>query len=236
MRHPALDYSTPKRFTPRERGNLLLASGGAAYCLHAIAATCREDTIDAGYLDAAMAKRGCVILGFWHETLGLAAWHFRDRGYHTLTSYSFDGELAARVVGHFDIQALRGSSSRGGHAALKQMRKALDLQVTIGITLDGPKGPRREAKAGAVLLAAQTGTPILPVALATKPAWRLKSWDRMMVPVPLGRITALYGPPIYVEREQSSETLERARQDLQAKLTSLQQDLETRLGLKQAAG
>src|SRR5690606_3081217 len=109
-------------------------------------------------------------------------------GYHTLTSYSYDGELAARAIEPFGIHAVRGSSSRGGREALEQLEAALRIGVTIGITLDGPRGPRRVSKPGVAILSGRTGVPVIPLSLGSPSGWRMRSWDRMLIPKPFSRI------------------------------------------------
>src|SRR5690606_15894263 len=98
------------------------------------------------------------------------------------------GELAARIVTHFDLRAVRGSSSRGGADALNQLQQAMALGAGVGFTLDGPRGPRRKAKLGAAIIAARTGAIIVPNAFAVSRAWRLRSWDRLPIPKPFSRV------------------------------------------------
>jgi len=171
-----------------------------------------------------------VILAFWHETLGLAAWYHRNTGYHTLTSYSFDGELAARVVRCFGLYALRGSSTRGGLEALKEMQRATALVPAVGLTVDGPKGPRRVAKAGVAILALKTGVPIIPQAFAATPCWRMRSWDQLIVPKPFGRLISLYGEPIYPPPKGARGAIESLRTDVERSLNRLHESLEQELG------
>lgn len=171
-----------------------------------------------------------MILAIWHETLGLAAWYHRNTGYHTLTSYSFDGELAARVVRHFGLYALRGSSSRGGAEALKEMQRAAALVPALGFTLDGPKGPRRVAKPGVAILALKTGLPIIPHAFAAAPCWRMRSWDQFIVPKPFGRLVSGYGEPIYPPPKGTPGAIESLRREVERSLNRLHESLDQELG------
>jgi lysophospholipid acyltransferase (LPLAT)-like uncharacterized protein len=158
--------------------------------------------------------------------LGIALWHFRGAGYHTLTSYSFDGELASRVCEWSGLHAVRGSSSRGGSKALRLLQAAVKLGITIGLTLDGPKGPRREAKPGIALVAAKNGVPVVPVSMSAATAWRLRSWDRMCIPKPFSTIRVVYGEPILPPETLSSETLEQFRREIEHALNRLHTELD----------
>jgi lysophospholipid acyltransferase (LPLAT)-like uncharacterized protein len=173
-----------------------------------------------------LATRGRAIIAGWHEALGLAAWHFRNTGFHTLTSYSFDGELITRVVECFGLNALRGSSSRGGSEALVQLERALELVEAVGLTLDGPRGPRRVAKPGIAILSARSGVPIIPVAFGVNRGWRLKSWDRFLIPKPFARIACTYGKPIPSPENSSPPAIEATRVRVEEELNRLHDELE----------
>lgn len=197
MRHPELCYTSPVPFTRKQRFTLALSANAAALGIKALKLTCRCDVHGAEHLDGLRRDYGRVLMASWHETIALCPWVARDADWHSLTSYSYDGELAARVTRKFGIESLRGSSSRGGMRALKDIRKALESGISIGWPVDGPKGPRREAKSGIAVIAAQLQLPILPLAMAVSPHWCLhKSWDRMVIPKFFSRIRIVYGEPI----------------------------------------
>lgn len=145
------------------------------------------------------------ILAFWHRHLLLMPWSYRGKGVSVLVSRSQDGELISRAVGHLGIATARGSSSRAGaiglHALLRQARAGMD----IAFTPDGPRGPALEVQPGVLMAAKATGWPILPVAVGASRSWRLRSWDRMLVPKPGARLRICYGPPLSVPREAEIE-------------------------------
>jgi lysophospholipid acyltransferase (LPLAT)-like uncharacterized protein len=185
---PGVEYHSPHPFTRKQRLSLAAYPAAGALFIRALGATYREEVRGAKHFEDALSKNGKVIIGFWHETIAMAIWHYRGRGYHTMTSYSYDGELAARAVRWFGLRAVRGSTSEGGGSALRELEKALAQIEGAGITPDGPRGPRRIAQAGAAILAARTGTPMIAHAVAARPAWRLRSWDRFLVPKPFARV------------------------------------------------
>ncbi|MFQ3650236.1 MAG: lysophospholipid acyltransferase family protein [Gemmataceae bacterium] len=123
------------------------------------------------------------IFTFWHETLLIPAMAYQRQNIHMLISQHADGELIAQICRHLGIRVTRGSTTRGGAAALRQMIE-LSRRSHIAITPDGPRGPRRIAQLGAVKLASETGRAIVPCGFAFHRCWRAPSWDRFAVPYP----------------------------------------------------
>lgn len=231
MTSPDFDYSSPVSFTFKQRLALTFVPPLGTALLKAFCVTCRWVTRNEAIVDRVQEQHGRVLVGFWHETLAIAAFHYRNTGYHTLTSYSFDGELAARLVKHCGMRALRGSSSRGGHKALKDLVKATQFVERVGFTLDGPKGPRRVAKPGIAILSIKTGIPVVPQAFVAKPAWRTHSWDRLAVPKPFGKIVSVFGEPITPPKRLSSENVEGVRLEVERQLNALHRELEAELAV-----
>jgi lysophospholipid acyltransferase (LPLAT)-like uncharacterized protein len=158
------------------------------------------------------------IYAVWHEC-ALAAGFYRDQPIHALASQSFDGELISRaLVGLGWGDPARGSSSRGGSAGLSEMQGFLARGDHVLLTVDGPRGPRRLAKDGAVKLARLSGRPVVPVAFACRPEPRLKSWDRMVVPPPFARGVFWFGTELRFAREVKNPA-----KDLQQLQTRLDQ-------------
>jgi lysophospholipid acyltransferase (LPLAT)-like uncharacterized protein len=161
------------------------------------------------------------IYTFWHEQIMLGTYFWRRRRIVVMTSRSFDGEYIARFIQRFGYGASRGSSSRGGVGALVEMIKLTRAGCPTAFTIDGPRGPRREAKMGAVLLAKKTGCPILPFAILPAHAYAAPSWDRIQVPLPFTRARLRIAPPIYVAPDADEAALAAKRDELQRALDSL---------------
>lgn len=230
MKLPGLQYHSPYAFSLRQRMRLAFLPPAIAGALRAIYATCRIEIIGGQHYEDTLARDEHAILAFWHETLGMAAAHYQGKNYHTLTSFSFDGEMAARVISWFNEEAVRGSSSKGGAEGLRQLQLALEQIPCVGITLDGPRGPRRQSKVGAAVLAARTGHAILPNAFAAAPCWRLrKSWDQFMVPKPFSTIVCAYGEAIAPPKSEDPEEVEAVRALTESRLLALQEATERRL-------
>lgn len=136
---------------------------------------------------------------FWHQRQVFFTWTHRGAGAAVLVSRSKDGDLIAETMRLSDIGAVRGSSSRGGAAAAKEMVETLRAGLDIGITPDGPKGPARQVKDGVLRVAQLSGAPIVPIANALSRKLEIKrAWDRFQVPLPFGRAVVVYGEPIFV--------------------------------------
>ncbi|MDX9976135.1 MAG: DUF374 domain-containing protein, partial [FCB group bacterium] len=171
-----------KSFTFKQKAIAFVAPSLGSVLYKSLCASCRMEVRGKEHLDAVVGTHSRIIVAFWHEVLALAAWHFRNTGYTTLTSHSFDGELAARFIRRFGFNIARGSSSRGGYEALGELRKALRQPPGLGFTVDGPKGPRRRVKPGVVILSSVSRVPITTAAIVARPGWRLDSWDRFVIP------------------------------------------------------
>ncbi len=142
------------------------------------------------------------ILCFWHRRLFAMplAYPFarKEKGVAILSSDSRDGERSAATWRWFGIHAVRGTASDDGAKALVRMIQAVRQGWDFGITPDGPRGPLRELKPGVVALARKTGAWIVPVTVAFDHAWTLKTWDRMVIPVPFSSAIVRYGEPFRV--------------------------------------
>ena len=144
-------------------------------------------------------RQGSFIYAFWHQRQVFFTWTHRDCGATVLVSRSRDGELIARTMELSRIGAARGSSSRGGVAATKELIDLLAAGQDIGITPDGPKGPARKVKPGVLALARLSGRPILPLSCATSRRVVFeKSWDRFHVPLPFSRAVVVHAPLVRV--------------------------------------
>jgi lysophospholipid acyltransferase (LPLAT)-like uncharacterized protein len=113
---------------------------------------------------------------------------------------------------------VRGSSTRGGSAALKELTDKLKKGSNSGMILDGPVGPARVAKIGAVVMARNAGVPIIPLSWGADRCWVLNSWDRLMIPKPFARIVYCFGEPIWITPDKNNEDLERYRRRLEEDL------------------
>lgn len=165
------------------------------------------------------------IFVFWHNRLALMPYFYsrriRGRKAAAMISASRDGEFATEILKRFGIVPVRGSSSKGGSAALRGLAEKVAEGCDAVITPDGPRGPRYVAQAGAVMLARLTGAPIVPVSYRLSWKIRVKSWDGFMIPLPLGRCELCVGEPIVVATDANEAALEAARREMERQLLVL---------------
>ena len=163
------------------------------------------------------------IIAFWHCHLLLmlhTKWHGPSA---VMISQSKDGEYIARVFDWYGVESVRGSSTRGGAKALREIIREARAGKNIVFTPDGPKGPPRVVKEGLVAAAMATGLPIVPIAFAAKKKKLLRSWDRMVIPIPFSRALFLYGEPIVVPRDGA---MEEWRRTIETRMNALADDAE----------
>lgn len=166
------------------------------------------------------------ILVSWHNrnilaSFGYTAHSRTPRRFSPLASASRDGTLAALAMRALGVDCIRGSSSAGGAAALRQMLKAVEAGQDLGITPDGPRGPKYVVQAGVVTTARLAGVPIIPMAWQARRCRQLRSWDAMIVPYPFNRLHYAYGDPIRIPRDADAEALEHGRLQVERALMDL---------------
>ena len=164
------------------------------------------------------------IVAFWHGRLIMMAFSWdRCDLVHMLISGHRDGQLVSGMMSHFGSKTVYGSSTRGGAAAFIQLARLLRQGAVVGITPDGPRGPRMRANEGVIALAKMTGAPVLPLTFSASFRYIFGSWDRFMLPFPLGRGVFLWGRPIYITRDADDNEMERKRVQLETDLLALTQ-------------
>ena len=146
-----------------------------------------------------------IIYVSWHDQLLLMVKGVSSHGAKILISSSKDGEIIARIMGYFGHEAVRGSSTRGGKAAFRKMLKLAKGSADMGITPDGPKGPRHQVKPGVVQLARLSGRLTLPIAFACSRGHRFHSWDHFLLPFPFGRGVFVIGEPLKYDHGKDPE-------------------------------
>lgn len=172
------------------------------------------------------ARDGPVVYVVWHGRLLPAAFYHRHRGLAALISLSVDGEYIARVVKRWGFVAVRGSSSRGGDAGLRDLVSKARNGHSIVFTPDGPRGPFHTMKPGALRAAQLTGLPIVPVSAAADRGWWFGSWDRFLVPKPFARIRVAYGPKHVVPADAEGDAFADATTRLERALNDLTEELD----------
>ncbi len=165
----------------------------------ALARSWRVRTHHAEHFRALQQSNAPFIFLLWHEALLPLLWHHRGQGIAIVVSEAREGGYLGDYATRIGYRLLPGSSTRGGLRALRGAVRVLHDNVPVAFTPDGPRGPRREVKPGIVRAAQRVGASILPLHAEVDRAWRLKSWDRMVVPKPGASVRIGYGEPFQVD-------------------------------------
>jgi lysophospholipid acyltransferase (LPLAT)-like uncharacterized protein len=166
--------------------------------------------------EAIWRQGGGVLVVFWHSrlALGTACWpHGRAQPARGLISLSPDGQFFAKAVARLGFPAIRGSSAnkdksdraKGGSQALRDGLRYLRSGGALGVTPDGPRGPVRVMAEGVPVMAKASGAPALMVGLSCKPAIRLRSWDRAVLPLPFAKGAMVWDAVYYPEGADAAE-------------------------------
>jgi lysophospholipid acyltransferase (LPLAT)-like uncharacterized protein len=188
--------------------------------IRALAGTWRMETVNGEELADARRSGRRVIFALWHGELLPLLWHQRGTDVAIVISEHRDGEIIARIAESLGYATVRGSSSRGGSRALIGLMRELETRGAGAITPDGPRGPARVFAPGAAVAAQRTGALIVPIRASASRAWRLKSWDRFLIPKPFARVTVTLGPLTSVEAASPREAAEQSTR-LQAVLDAV---------------
>jgi lysophospholipid acyltransferase (LPLAT)-like uncharacterized protein len=166
-----------------------------------------------------------VIFAIWHNRLLMLPRVF-DPSFPTRQSYglisaSRDGDFIARFIERSGYGTIRGSSSRKGAIALRRLMATLAADGNVLFTPDGPRGPVYQVSQGVIFVAQKSGAPIVPIHMEYSSCWRLKSWDRFVVPRPFATLRAKFGQPIRIAPLSKPQHFEDERLRLQHAMMSL---------------
>ena len=167
---------------------------------------------------AHIENRGTVLLCAWHQQFFSAIRHFRQyRRYqpHIMISRSKDGELIAGIARRTGWHPVRGSSSRGGREAMRDVISELKRSRLAGHIVDGPRGPAGEVKAGVIRMALATQAVIVPFYVTADKAWYFNSWDRFMLPKPFSRVRLRFEHPLFLDPHVDDAGFEEQRAALE---------------------
>ena len=203
----------------------------AGYLMKLIHLTLRVEVVDEAGIRDKSDTLPPTIFALWHSRFFVVppVWRKffgKHRKNAALTSASHDGDMVACAMSVFGVKAIRGSSSRRGVAALVGLKRALKNGSDVSITPDGPRGPRYVVQGGIIKVAESSGSPIVQLHARFSSAWRIKSWDRFVIPKPFSKVVVTIAEPIYYERGMDAEALEQARQKLEASMRAGADDVE----------
>ena len=197
--------------------------------LRVLSWTLRTTMVNADELFGRWARDERVIVTFWHNRILMMPIAGRGQRICIMNSQHRDGEVATQAATRWGIHSVRGSATRGGTTGFLQLVRAYRRGYSLAVVPDGPRGPRYQVKPGVIHLAKMTGASIFPVSYAASPATQLRSWDRLLVPLPFARVVLAVGDPLNVPRDSGEEQIEAHRRALEQRLNDLEGTAEAYL-------
>jgi lysophospholipid acyltransferase (LPLAT)-like uncharacterized protein len=166
-----------------------------------------------------------ILYALWHGRMLCPVWWYRGTGLVAMISQHEDGEMVTQLVAHMGFKTVRGSSTRGGSAAARQMVAAIRKGTIAAMICDGPVGPPMKMKIGTPWIAAVSGAWVVPITWAGNRVWKFNSWDSFQIPKPFSKALVLLGEPL-PPIEKSSEAIEAFRALLEQKMNQLVEQAE----------
>ena len=198
--------------------------------LEALSRTWEIEHVHREHLELTRVQERGALLAIWHGRMVLGLPAYAQRGFHVLVSMSGDGDVSDALLWRCGYEVIRGSSSRGGARALREMVRVLDTGAALVITPDGPRGPRHGMNEGLAWMARATGRAIVPLGFGVDRAWHTNSWDAFTIPKPFARLSFVYGAPIRVSREGGEAELTRATEAVRSALLACETEAFQRVG------
>jgi lysophospholipid acyltransferase (LPLAT)-like uncharacterized protein len=191
--------------------------------------TLRIEYLGADALRGRWARGEQAIISFWHNRLLMLPVIAAGTPICIMVSRHRDGEIATNLLAAWGVTTVRGSASRGAVGGFLRLVDAYRRGHSLAVLPDGPRGPRYVAKPGVVHLAKAVDGPIYPMAYAATRALHLRSWDRLIVPLPFARVLIEIGEPLSVPPQASAEQLEDCRGELERRLAALTASVEAKV-------
>jgi lysophospholipid acyltransferase (LPLAT)-like uncharacterized protein len=181
-----------------------------------------------GEIDDAVYARGDVpIYCTWHQRWFAGITFMPQRHpIAIMVSRSQDGDFISGMIMQLGWHVARGSSSKGGTRALRELVGYLRRGISVGHIVDGPQGPFGQIKPGLLTLAQISGMPIVPMALSPQRKWTFNSWDRFMIPLPFSGVIVRFDREIYVPRKLEPEAFEQMRQQIEDRFHLFYEDTD----------
>ena len=183
--------------------------------------------INKKYVENLWKKNEAFILCFWHGRLLMMplSWN-KEKKINVLISAHSDGQLLSKTVKYFNIETITGSSSKGGSEAIRNIIKSLKSGISIGMTPDGPRGPRMKVNSAIIKIASLTGHKIVPLSYSVKKKFFLNSWDKFLVALPFGKGCFVWGKPIKIKKNISTNEDLKLSKRLENNLLKLTKDAD----------
>jgi len=209
-----------------------IAIPAAVFVFKMIAATFNIKEMNAENISPRKPRAKKYIFAFKHSQLLEHIYFYRNTKMASLGSLSRDGEIAVVIAEKFGITMLRGSSSRGGAAALLGLKTLSEQGFDIALTVDGPRGPLGTVNGGVIYLAKLTGAEIIPSCFACDRGIRLRTWDKFLIPKPFSKGLFNFGKPIKIPADLADDKIDGIKEIIRADLERINTECQEAAGGK----
>ncbi len=184
----------------------------------------RQKLVNSEIMEEIISSGKSIIICCWHGRLLFPFYFFRKKGFYALAGLHRDAEIISKIGSKMGWNMIRGSSSKKGKEAYEEIVQRLkESGIIVGLTPDGPKGPRLKAKRGTVRAAQETGTVIIPVSGQSNRRWEVINWDVLVIPKPFGRSVFVFGEPLIVTK---NDDIDEINNELEKRLISVQEQAD----------
>ncbi len=205
----------------RTLGNIFLHS-----IINVLCKTVKIRRENSNEVDNLVKSNQNFVLAFWHGTMLIPWYLHRNQRFSALVSQSKDGSILANSLAKWGYKVERGSSHKGGKEALNTLLENSKNNFSISITPDGPTGPPRVMKAGAIITAQRSSVPLVLCGVAYKKKYIFNSWDKFEVPKFFSNVVVLYSEPIFIESNLTRDEVSKIITECDILLNKLQKDAE----------
>jgi lysophospholipid acyltransferase (LPLAT)-like uncharacterized protein len=205
----------------RNLGNIFLHS-----IINVLCKSVKIERSNYSVIEKLLNEKQNFVLAFWHGTMLMPWYLHRNQNFSALISLSKDGGLLANSLNKWGYNVTRGSSHKGGKEALETLLENSRNNYSIAITPDGPTGPPRIMKAGAVITAQRSGIPLVLCGIANKNKYTFNSWDKFEVPKFFSKVSIKYSEPIFIDKNIDRDDTSKIIEECNIKLNKLQEDAE----------
>ncbi len=216
-----MKYKEFKQNLLRKLGNLFLHS-----IVNVLCKTVKTTRINSSEVDELVYRKQNFVLAFWHGTMLMPWYLHKNQNFSALVSQSKDGAILANSLVKWGYKVERGSSHKGGKEALNTLLENSKQNYSVSITPDGPTGPPRVMKAGAIITAQRSGIPLVLCGVAYKKKYIFNSWDKFEVPKFFSKVVVKYSKPIIINSELSRDETSKIIAECNVLLNQLQKDAE----------
>ena len=154
-----------------------------------------------------ISKKKSFLVCFWHNRILMApfCWEDQEKKFKMLISSHPDGRIISHAVSYFGISTISGSSRKNTLSSIKEILNEIKNNNIIGITPDGPKGPKEKVKPGLLNLLKKNHLPIIPLSYSAKFNFRLNTWDKFLFVTPFNKFVAVWGEPFFYNKKESDK-------------------------------